>query len=219
MLCSELPDLGRLSVFLEAVRSLFFGTFQFRFKQSIKVSVFKISVSLFFVGTERVSYQNIKVSKKVSTISKQVLRNESFPFGLKRKQNSQKLLETTFFLLFCCHLSKNTFFVLLCPSAITVKKKQSKSKQLCEITCFCFHVLKSPIFSLKKKKQPTLLVCKTFVLVNDGKKTPSFCLNQFFCGFFFTKSVGFGVTRAILLHQKTEIFKKLFWLLMSVKEE
>ena len=88
---------------------------------------------------------------------------------------------------------KKTFFVLFCPSAITVKKKQSKSKQLCEITCFCFHVLKSPIFSLKKKKQPTLLVCKTFVLVNDGKKTPSFCLNQFFCGFFFTKSVSFGV--------------------------
>jgi hypothetical protein len=73
--------MGRLSLFLEAVRSLFFRTFQFRFKQSIKVSVFKISVSLFFVGTERVSYQDIKVSKKVSTISKQVLRNESFPFG------------------------------------------------------------------------------------------------------------------------------------------
>ena len=52
---TELPEMGRLSLFLEAVRSLFFRTFQFRFKQSIKVSVFKISVSLFFVGTERVS--------------------------------------------------------------------------------------------------------------------------------------------------------------------
>ena len=63
-LISELPDLGRLSVFLEAVRSLFFGTFQFRFKQSIKVSVFKISVSLFFVGTERVSIKISKFQKK-----------------------------------------------------------------------------------------------------------------------------------------------------------
>ena len=115
----------------------------------------------------------------------------------KRQEKSGKTLKNFLKqLLFFCSVviwTKKTFFVLFCPSAITVKKKQSKSKQLCEITCFCFHVLKSPIFSLKKKKQPTLLVCKTFVLVNDGKKTPSFCLNQFFCGFFFTKSVSFGV--------------------------
>ena len=36
----ELPELGRRSVFSEAVRSSFFDTLQFRFKQSIKVSVF-----------------------------------------------------------------------------------------------------------------------------------------------------------------------------------
>ena len=99
----------------------------------------------------------------------------------KRQEKSGKTLKNFLkqLLFFCSVVKKNTFFVLFCTSAITVKKKQSKSKQLCEITCFCFHVLKSPIILLKKKKQPRILVWKTFFLVNDGKKTPSFCLNQF----------------------------------------
>ena len=141
----------------------------------------------------------------------------------KRQEKSGKTLKNFLKqLLFFCSVviwTKKTFFVLFCPSAITVKKKQSKAKQLCEITCFCFHVLKSPIFSLKKKKQPTLLVCKTFVLVNDGKKPPSFCLNQFFCGFFFTKSVSFGVwllMQLFLPGQRCCIKCKVVWKLLQV---
>ena len=56
----ELPELGRRSVFSEAVRSSFFDTLQFRFKQSIKVSVFKYQYHFFLL--EQNAYR-IKISK------------------------------------------------------------------------------------------------------------------------------------------------------------
>ena len=137
-----------------------------------------------------------------------------------------KFLKTSWnnFFSFVLFSTKNACCFLFCPTQPKwqklSKKKESKTKQLCNVACFFFVTFESPKSFCWKKKKLDYSFESRFFLVNEGTKTSSFCLNQFFCGFFFTKRVDATfLTKPSLLHQKTESFKKLFWLLMSLKEE